>query len=45
MPGYARPTPKLARWEDVIGVRQRARDAAGAAEKSPREAQPLIAGG
>jgi len=53
MLGYARPTPKLSRWEDVIGILARARDAAGAAERTPREAledaareaQPLIAEG
>jgi maltose-binding protein MalE len=50
MLGYARPTPKLTRWEDVIAVLGRARDAAGAGartarealEDAAREAQPLI---
>ena len=38
MLGYARPTPKLSRWEDVIGILGRARDAAAAAARTPREA-------
>jgi ABC-type glycerol-3-phosphate transport system substrate-binding protein len=38
MLAYARPTPKLTRWEDVIGVLGRARDAAAEGQKTPREA-------
>jgi ABC-type glycerol-3-phosphate transport system substrate-binding protein len=38
MLGYARPTPKLVRWEEIIAILQTERDAAGAQQKSPKEA-------
>jgi ABC-type glycerol-3-phosphate transport system substrate-binding protein len=38
MLGYARPTPSLTRWEEIIAILQRERDAAGAQQKSPKEA-------
>ena len=38
MLGYARPTPRLTRWEEIIAILQRERDAAGAQQKSPKEA-------
>lgn|GEM_PF-1318961 len=47
---YARPTPKLTRWEEVITILATARDAAADQKKTPkqalddaaREAEPLI---
>ncbi len=50
MLSYARPTPKLTRWEEIITLLQQARDAAAAQQKTPgealedaaRAAEPLI---
>lgn len=38
MLGYARPTPKLTRWEEIIAILQKERDAAGAQQKTAKEA-------
>lgn len=38
MLSYARPTPKLTRWEEIIALLQQARDAAAQQEKTPKEA-------
>ena len=38
MLAYARPTPKLARWEEIIALLQQARDAAAEQKKTPKEA-------
>ena len=50
MLSYAQPTPKLARWEEIITILQQARNAAAeqkktarqALEDAAREAEPLI---
>ncbi|HEV2121651.1 MAG TPA: extracellular solute-binding protein, partial [Chloroflexota bacterium] len=50
MLSYARPTPKVTRWQDIIGLLAQERDAAAAQKKTPREAledaaraaQPLL---
>ena len=38
MLSYARATHRLTRWEEIIAILQRERDAAGAQQKSPKEA-------
>lgn len=38
MLSYARPTPKITRWQDVIAILAAGRNAAGAQQKTPREA-------
>jgi len=38
MLSYARPTPKLTRWEEIIAILQRARDAAAEQKRTPKEA-------
>lgn len=38
MLAYGRPTPKLTLWEDVVNVLVQARDAAGTAKKTAKEA-------
>jgi ABC-type glycerol-3-phosphate transport system substrate-binding protein len=38
MLGYARPTPKLTRWEEIITILQNERDAAAALQKTAKEA-------
>jgi len=38
MLAYGRPTPKLALWQDIVDILVAARDAAGAQQKTPKEA-------
>ena len=38
MLSYARPTPKLTRWEEIIAILGRARDAAAEQKQTPKEA-------
>ncbi len=50
MLSYARPTPKLTRWQDIVDILARARDDTGAQKRTPqaalddaaREAAPLV---